>query len=266
VSREEHFWSNPPWRQAKAKYRLGLVPTTWESWAVEDESLLRNKRTVLEQHYQQAVAVVEEDSHSIDLALEELPLSSTVSNKYPHKIANIAWGFPEDICVIDILDQQRLVAGCVCAPSYWNLLEKLGKPLHAVHAPVDGMNKKIGANIERVIERMPRQKPFCRQNWFVHADHSYFGVKHQDIPSKVDCHWYIRSEQQLLVKVSERYLVFFIRVVFQPLLKLGRHPVARGQLIKALQHMDADEIRYFGGATKHQSLINYLTTIVGEVS
>ena len=50
--------------------------------------------------------------------LLDLPVDAEFSSVYPHTIANVASQMVEDLCLLDIEDQHRLVAACVCSPSY----------------------------------------------------------------------------------------------------------------------------------------------------
>lgn len=251
------FWQDPPWEDGVRKYRLGLRPITHAQWLRHDPDLLANKARQLEQRYADVVAQ-SEDFAAPDISAWRLPWQP--QGNYPHWIAELGAGLAEDVCVLDLVAGQRLVAGCLAAPSYWSLRDKLGKPIWQIHAPVEGMNERIGANIEKFLANIPDQTPFYRHNWFVHDERAYFPVRTSTVRGSV-ADWQIRSEQQVLYRPDERYLVFTIGVVFAPLNELANHPQHQAGLLKTLQRMDADEISHFGGVEKHQRLTEYVNTL-----
>ena len=253
------FWQAPPWQGGVAKHRLGLRPVQPAAWlsAAPSQPELVNKRAQLEQRYQQVVGKLSACAE-IDRLLLSLPLPAQPESRYPDVIANVALTVADDLCVLDVPDCQRLVQACVCAPSYWRLADKLGRPLAAVHAAVPGMNEKIGTNIERFIERAPLGQPFARSNWFLHGDASlYHAGEEGRLTSPVDC-WFVRSERQTLCRLSETYLLFTIRIICEPLCHIAGYPSAQADLMRSLDNMDVQEIEHFGGVEKHRRLAEYV--------
>ena len=237
------------------KQRLGLRPVAVHEWLQLDEALLEHKRSVLRRAYAQAVAEVPEFKPP-----DVSALSLTMADSYPHWIANLASQIAEDVCVLDVRDRQRLVAGCVTAPSYWSLLDKMGQPLREVHQPVQGLNRKLGASIERFIARMPEGQPFRRDNWFVHGGQALMRTRGETAAELGEnpARWFVRSEQQGLYKPDGRHLLFTIRVVQVPLQDIFSYSEARNDLLQTLAAMDADEVEHFGGVAKHALLTDYV--------
>ncbi len=253
------FWQAPPWAGGGARHRLGLKPVDAAAWlsAPPSATELANKRAQLEHRYRQVVGVTTAGP-DIDRLLLHLPLPAKPGSSYPDVIANAALTVADDLCVLDVQDGQRLVQACVCAPSYWRLADKLGQPLALVHAPVPGMNEKIGANIERFIERAPLQQPFARSNWFLHGDAALYHAEEEGrLTSPAEC-WIVRSERQTLCRLSAKYLLFTIRIICEPLRHIAGFPQAGADLARSLDNMDADEIEHFGGVEKHRRLAEYV--------
>ena len=171
----ESFWRNPPWQGGARTQRLGLKPVDRSVWlsATPDHEQLNNKLQQLSKRYAEVVQVPAQ-TRELDAMLCQLPWPGESTTRFPHLIADLALTVADDVCVIDVADQQRLVAACLCAPSYWHLLDKIGQPLSEVHAPVPGLNQNIGANIQRFIDRAPLGQPFVRCNWFLHGDAQLF--------------------------------------------------------------------------------------------
>lgn len=59
----------------------------------------------------------------------------------------------------------RLVGGCVCLPSSWDLGSSIGLTLTEIHHRVPGLNETIGDPIARFLEKLPAGETFHRENW-----------------------------------------------------------------------------------------------------
>lgn len=258
----ESFWQTPPWQGGVAKHRLGLRPVDASLWLNRPATgeVYDNKIMQLQHRYQDVVAV-RPSVVALEPLLRDLPLPSRLHSAYPDLIANVAITVSDDLCVLDVDDQQRLVAGCVCAPSYWRLRDKLGKPLHEVHAQVDGMNAKIGDNIERFINRAQIGQPFVRANWFLHGDADLYHADSEGVLDPTVENWVVRVERQSLCKLSARYLLFTIDIACEPLADLQGFAAARTDLETSLARMDADEVSHFGGVEKHRHLTEYVAAL-----
>ncbi len=147
-----------------AKHRLGLRPVEHGDWLHQplSERVLENKITQLRDRYEQVVGVLPHSNAALDL-LQNLPLQAAPGDVYPDSIANIA-----------------------------RLHDKLGKPLWQVHAPLDGMNEKIGSNVERFLSQMPVAQPFARTNWSVHGDAEMFHPHAERSPGPTVADWFVR--------------------------------------------------------------------------
>ena len=102
-------------------------------------------------------------------------------------------------------------------------------------------------------------KPFKRQNWLVHGDTDRFHLREEsDLNSNPET-WFIRSEKETLCRFHEKYSLFTINLMFQPLQAIFKFPEARNDLIESIKTFDDDEIEYFGGKKKIRILQNYLS-------
>ena len=254
-------WQQPPRADAKPKYRLGLSPIPLENWFTQPitSAGLRHKRQLLAQQYSDVVAVSED--HGGLVAQRELSAFLTAANEFTDPIANMALSIDDDLCIMQVSDEQRLVAGCVCSPSYWNLQSKIGEPLRHIHGPVISMNEKIGGLIERFINRAPLLQPFERINWFIHGDSQRWHPVEEPLPQTPVSTWHIRSERETLCRFSEEHLLFTINTRFQPITAIAEHPKAQADLQATLMNLDADEVDYFGGPDKCAMLIEYLESL-----
>ena len=255
------FWQNPPWAGAKPKYRLGLAPIPFEQWLSQPvaKDVLDHKQHMLRRQYRDVVAVTNNDqARDAQLQLSEfIPAQSG----YPDLIADMALWVNDDLCIMQRREQQRLLAGCVCSPSYWNIRSKVGQPLRQIHAPVASMNNKIGVPIERFLNRAPLLQPFERVNWFIHADTERWHPSPEPLPSTPVSAWYVRSERETLCRFSDDYLLFTINTRFQSLAAIAAYPAAQADLLDTICGLDADEADYFGGSDKCQMIEDFLRSL-----
>ena len=249
-------WASPPWQGGTAKHRLGLRPDPGSPLTqMEDVQLRLHKTQQLKENYAAVVACVADGEEAQQYLLDLEPLRYPPSS-FPHTIANCALLVEEDLCLLDVRAENRLIAACVCAPSYWRLHEKIGLPLRQVHEPVDGLNAKVGPRVEHFFANLPVGRTFRRENWFVHSSPELYQVNEEhifDVPAQ---NWVMRCEYQSLYKLTPKYVLFGIRVVCEPLRHIAMYPSAGQDLLSALQRMDIDEVSHFGGQQKLTALVD----------
>ncbi|NKB99062.1 MAG: DUF3445 domain-containing protein [Pseudomonadales bacterium] len=256
----EAFWQQPPWFEGRSKHRLGLRPIDIAALWQPDGSLFANKSLQLETNYTNVVGTMA----GYERVACDIPGLELSKQRYPDWIANVGTMVAEDLCLIDTTDENRFVAGCLAAPSYWLLHEKLGQALFEVHAPVEGMNAKIGTRVDGFFSRLPIGRPFRRANWFVHAEAEYFRTD-SSTRSLLDADpadWFFRSESQTLLRLDEQFVLFVIAVTFVPVSDLARNKASIEPLLASLSAMDRDEISHFGGVAKFQRLTDYVASLV----
>lgn len=158
----------------------------------------------------------------------------------------------------------RLAAGSLCFPSSWSLIEKFGRPLQQIHAPVPGFGP--GTRSADLINRMfngLQGQAVERYNWSIQADdalyHPLSNVERIDRASNrptrfpdgdVNAHAFIRVERQTLRKLPvSRDILFTIRIHLDPLKVLARHPdraTLAASFAAQLQALDQAQLDYKG--------------------
>ena len=249
---------NPPWMKSKRKYKMGLSPTSLDSWITVNPKteILDHKRRLLEQNYKNVVAS-KEDSQPGQTALATLTGLGKESI-YPDTIANVASQVVEDLCIIDASDNNRFIAGCICSPSYWDLNKKIGQKLWDVHDSVDGLNSYLGKKIDHFVSRLTYKRPFQRENWFVHGDAQRMHLKPEEDLNSEPKTWIIRTERETICRIHEDFIVFTINPRFVPLISLLDYPEALDCLKMVLKGFTKEEITYFGGLEKFNQLVSFL--------
>ena len=162
----------------------------------------------------------------------------------------------------------RLVAGSVCFPSSWSLQEKIGKPLHDVHAPVPDFNKgtRNASMIERIFDNLQVGVPAERFNWSVYNDDALY---HDDrsgehMNQHGDC--ILRVERQTLTKLPKcGDILFTIRIYIDPFDALktrdDKQKIALG-FIELLNALSSAELSYKGLDEGRDILITRLQKLV----
>lgn len=176
----------------------------------------------------------------------------------------------------------RLAAGSLCFPSSWLLVEKFGRPLQEIHAPVPGFGP--GTRPAELINRMfdgLQGQAVERFNWSIQADdalyHPLSNVERIDRatnrPSRfpdgdVNAHAFIRVERQTLRKLPvSGDILFTIRIHLDPLKVLARHP-DRASLAASfaaqLLALDETQLDYKGMTADRDRLIGVLNHMAND--
>jgi len=160
-------------------------------------------------------------------------------------------------------EQPKLVGGCVCFPSSWNLAEKLGQPISFIHEPVPGLNNSMGRSISTFLNKLRPDIAWLRANWGLAAVgernmHPSRGLPRLRGPLTLDEVW-LRIEDQALVGLPENNGVLFgIRLTTHPLREVIKNPIAKQGLSRALRTMPDAMIEYKGLSAARESLITLL--------
>ena len=256
---DHNFWINPPWGNGKEKYRLGLKPIEKSQWFKVNisDSLKSHKKNLFKSRYTDVIATTNDSIESQQILAKKLKVKQ---RNYADLIADISLSVPDDLSIIETNGKQRLIAASICSPSYWNIKSKIGKPLKEIHKPVKSLNEKIGNPIEKFIKNAPFDKPFLRENWFIHGDDERMHLKTEEFPKGMVKDWIVRSERETLCKFSNDYSLFAINVRFQKLSTILKFEEAIEGLKRSVENMDQEEIDYSGGIRKVDKIFEFITS------
>lgn len=120
----------------------------------------------------------------------------------------------EDLCILERpgeTGEHRLTAAALCFPASWRLDEKIGRPLAAIHAPVQPYDGQMAARVQRLFDRVRPGAPLWRQNALLYHDPSLFQPRAEAAPRAPAGAGarYLRSERQCIVKLPRTGAVVF---------------------------------------------------------
>jgi hypothetical protein len=161
----------------------------------------------------------------------------------------------------------RLVAGVVCFPSGWALLDKLGRPLDEIHEPVPGLNASLGRQIHVFLERLKPGAVWWRDNWGLSADsalnhHPSLHLRPLTARARLTTTW-LRYEEQILARLpGSPDVLFGIRVGRVRLAEILPFPEVTRRLTEALRTMPEDVAAYKGIAPARATLLSQLEAVL----
>ena len=159
----------------------------------------------------------------------------------------------EDLALMRRTDEGwTLAAGSIHFPSVWRLSEKIGRPMHAIHAPVPGYEAGTRGDgmIERIFDALAPGTIVERGNWSLHVDEALHLPRNPSghevalarmAPGEVTA----RRERQTLRKLPRTGdILFTIDVSVAPLSSLDA--AEREALSRQLRALDAPQRSYKG--------------------
>jgi hypothetical protein len=160
----------------------------------------------------------------------------------------------EDLCLIQNRhDGPVFTAASLCFPSRWRLLDKIGKPLTAVHGPVPLYADRLARPVDRFMRHMRSGHIVSRLNWSLLDDPALFqpGGKWRietsaDItPENAGNRVFLRVERQTLRRLPVTEAVLFgIRVHVYSLAQVIDRRERASALAEAI-HALPDEIQRY---------------------
>jgi len=174
----------------------------------------------------------------------------------------------EDLCLMSPGPRATYVlsAGSLCFPFRWELRDKIGLPLNAIHHPVPGYEEKLATPADRFMLQLKPERPSWRCNWnVVDAPDLYLkvgspatGITAENAGSRL----WIRCERQTLRKLPKSGDVLFtIRTYIRPLSILESLPALAINLMRALEQIPAETRTYKSQPPFRAALMKYLDRI-----
>lgn len=129
------------------------------------------------------------------------------------KLGTLARLVQQDLCVMEKSEgaaEHVLTAAVLCFPASWTLSEKIGRPLTAIHDPVDTYDGGIAKRVQRLFDNMRTDTPLWRQNAMVYVEPDLFHPRSAATPRRDrESGTYLRSEKQVLMRLAKTGAVVF---------------------------------------------------------
>jgi hypothetical protein len=252
-----------PFKEGPFRLAMGLFPLELRDWIEPDArmtvELTEKERLLRERHHDVFAALpeaAEGSAETLALLVEHLParfptLYKREGDVLQNLVTRQSWDLTrtelhpldlagrlvqEDLCLMKPLegsDVYCLVAASLCFPTRWRLLEKLGKPLNTIHAPIPGYEEQLASTMDRYFERIKTDKPVWRMNWSLIDDPTLFqptghgrkGHNPDITPKNAGEKVWLRMERQTLRRLPRSQdILFTIRVYVKPLRELANRP------------------------------------------
>lgn len=126
----------------------------------------------------------------------------------------------EDFCLLEKSGDEHLLSAAVLAfPASWTLAEKIGRPLTAIHIPVDEYDPNIAARVQRMFDAITPGRVLWRANALLYDNPELFQPRRESDPRLPPAGpaAYLRSERQCLLRLPKTgAVVFSIHTVVVP--------------------------------------------------
>jgi hypothetical protein len=241
---------------------------------IERQELIESAREIVYQElpgYQGAIAELVErivenlkEFHDRDYiftsnAITYLPTDTTISLNSEDVLLQLASIIAEDLVVLSREDGEwKIVAGAVIFPSRWQLSEKIGKGMDAVHTPVPGYATALAPYMTATFDKVTVDRPVWRKNWSLHSTEHLHQPNSIYEPAAPADYWW-RTERQTLTraKVGE-FMYFTIRNRAEPLNWIKSYPESSALFAETLASYTPETIEYKGLVKDHQAIVDYL--------
>lgn len=266
-----------PFAEGGTRHRIGVRPVEPGQWLeISGDDVAEQvaaKARVLETQRASVLGVLPAAEPACielrDLVRAQLPEGWTASVPAGcHPLEEAARLVPEDFCV-HLPDPDTgpltLMAGCVCFPNRWSLLDKLGHPVTAIHEPVPRYDPQLARPVERLMARLPEGRILERHNWAVVES----GELHAPLRtaerarewSGVDSDPWLRIERTTLRRLPRTgAVVFTIRTLTAPLDVIDADGEAAGLLADAIRELPGEVAGYkLGPPAARTALLERLT-------
>jgi hypothetical protein len=187
--------------------------------------------------------------------------STTVDIKADIEFVQLAKVIAEDLCLLEYKNGMwQLVAAVVLFPSRWNLLEKIGKNLDQIHAPVPGYDQALQPVMTDTFNKIKPGRPVWRKNWSLHETSTLHEPFYKSSPVNVNNYWW-RTERQTLTKSEDgKYILFTIRNRSEPFSWVKSDSHSARQFAKTLATLSPKMLRYKHLVEKRDEFIAYLNS------
>lgn len=232
-----------PSARVSGPLRMGLTRLDENEW-LDPAPDLAARAAVFDAHPESVVALPEAEAGIAELA-ELLGVEGGLE-----ACARSAW---EDLCIM-VQERPgepfRLGAAAVGFPTDWRIAEKIGRPVHQVHEPINGYAEQISSAVDKFMDGLQSFNIFGRTNAFVIPSDALRYLPalppearfaHVTVENAGQT-MFARCEREALRRLPRsRAIVFTIGIYRAPLASLSDDAVAR--LASSLEGYGEEELK-----------------------
>lgn len=250
-----------PKARGGGQLRMGLVRLTEDEWLQPKPDLAA--RAAGFEAFPQAVQLMPEVAEPG----RELAAMIGVEGALPEA----ARARHEDMCLLTRREDEgvyRLIGAAVAWPSDWRPKDKIGLPLRALHAPIQGFEEHLATGVDRFMETLRPGAIYGRCNWFIAPTDQRRWLAEGD-PREQFSHvtaanagdtLFVRSERQTLRRLPRTGAILFtIGIYVAPLGSLSPANIRR--LADAITALVAGEGERRGSAAYADALMGFANEI-----
>ncbi|MGH1537355.1 MAG: heme-dependent oxidative N-demethylase family protein [Gammaproteobacteria bacterium] len=285
-----------PFNGERGRLRLGLSAIESSEWLqyeddfperiLEKEKIIKvHGKSVLDtmpgsmpaqQKFLRVVLENFQQHHADKFIVTDNEIVSKINNKkycitdYKNNLLElVSYLVTDDFCLIEEAGEDyKLIAASVCAPTWWGLSEKMGKPLADIHSPIADLEEKIGRMIRHFLKNLKVNDCYQRSNWFlftrpdlcVFPNSFDFYTDMTNINSEnIATNLYLRSERQTFCKLKDvNSIAFGIKIYVEPISVVKKYPAIADDLVTALNTMTTEQKQALGISFVEKPLRAYL--------
>lgn len=251
----------PSFTPSKQVLTMGLQVIQQHEWLIRSKDFQRvnqEKRKLIDQQKDSVLAAQPGTDQSIaelvQLVSHTLDSTNTLFENKPHSdsedsaitaLTALSFLAEEDFCLLSPDEQGNycLRAATLCAPTFWLLGEKLGKPIHQIHQPIPGFKEQLDHKIARFFNHIKEGQWLVRYNW------TLCDVPERFQPNRIKTEesvCFLRTERQVFTKLSSGFLVFSILVQHTDVNELKKDSTWCEDFIGLLNQLSPEMIAYKG--------------------
>lgn len=141
------------------------------------------------------------------------PDGIAVAIDHADPLATLGQLVQEDLCIMQKQGDEHVLVGAVlCFPSSWTLAQKLGRPLLAIHVPVEEYDDNIGKRVQRLFDGVRPGRPLWRFNILWYPVATLFHPRREfdrRPPEPPETAPFLRTERQGILRLPETDTVVF---------------------------------------------------------
>jgi hypothetical protein len=282
-----------PFEAGPFRMAMDLVSVPEAAWFEFDQCYfveMAERRRLLSAAYEQVFAITPVSDAAREEALDLIVAALTThhpdwfsrdGSEIRNHLTGEVWGLgsvdalelagrlvQEDLCLIQNSDLGPIfTAAVLCFPSRWRLMDKIGKPLSAVHGPVPLYADRLARPVDRFMQHLKPGHIASRLNWSLLDDPTLFqpggkwrvdggsGINRENAGSQV----FLRVERQTLRRLPITQAVLFgIRVHVYPLGQVIDRPERAAALADAVRALPAEVQHYKSLLPFREALLGWL--------